>query len=476
MEAFALWTSAEAASATQGNSDGFWTATGVSIDSRTVAFGDLFVAIRGPNFDGHVFVADALAKGAAAAMVDKGPETLLPGANLLRVKDTLQGLNDLAAAARQRSGAKVIAITGSVGKTSTKEMLRHVLAEQGATHATVGNLNNHWGAPLTLARMPVDSRFAVIELGMNHAGEIAPLSKLTRPHIAIVTAVEAVHLENFDNIEGIADAKSEIFAGLEPGGIAIVNRDNAQFERVAAAARAAGASEVIGFGEHPEAQSRLVKYAPHSACSCVAAEILGHPMTFKIGAPGRHWVLNALGVLAAAHLAGADLAEAGMALAEVTAPKGRGERHTLDWRDGGSIDLIDDSYNASPPSMRAAFSVLAMAKPGNTRGRRIALLGDMLELGPDAEAAHAGLAADLVREKIDLVFAAGPLMRALYEQLPSQMRGHHAANSAELIQPLRRAIRAGDVLLVKGSLGSRMGKVVEDLLNPAPQPRAANGW
>ncbi len=476
MEAFALWTSAEAASATQGTSDGFWTATGVSIDSRSVAFGDLFIAIRGPNFDGHVFVADALAKGAAAAMVDRGPETLLPGANLLRVKDTFQGLNDLAAAARQRCGAKVIGITGSVGKTSTKEMLRHVLAEQSATHATTGNLNNHWGVPLTLARMSVDSRYAVIEMGMNNPGEIAPLSRLARPHIAIITAVEAVHLENFDSVESIADAKAEIFAGIEPGGIAILNRDNPHFDRLAAAARAAGAAEVIGFGEHKEAQARLVKYAPQSNCSCVAAEILGHQLTFKIGAPGRHWVLNALAVLAAAHLAGADLAEAGIALAGVTAPKGRGERHVLDWRDGGRIDLIDDSYNASPPSMRAAFAVLAMAKPGNSRGRRIAVLGDMLELGPDAEAAHADLAADLVREGIDLVFAAGPLMRALYDAVPAQLRGHHATSSAELVQPLRRAIRSGDVLLVKGSLGSRMGKIVEDLLNPAPQPRAANGW
>lgn len=476
MEAFALWTSAEAASATHGNSDGFWTASGVSIDSRSVAFGDLFIALRGPNFDGHVFVADALAKGAAAAMVDRDPETLQPGANLLRVKDTFQALNDLAAAARQRCAAKVIGVTGSVGKTSTKEMLRHVLAEQGATHATTGNLNNHWGVPLTLSRMPVDSRFAVIEMGMNHAGEIRPLSLLSRPHIAIITAVEGVHLENFASIEGIADAKAEIFAGLEPGGIAVMNRDNPHFERVAAAAMAAGAAEVIGFGEHPQAQARLMKYAPHTACSCVAADILGHPMTFKIGAPGRHWVLNALAVLAAAHLVGADLAEAGMALASVTAPKGRGERHTIDWRDGGRIDLIDDSYNASPPSMRAAFSVLAMAKPGAARGRRIAVLGDMLELGPDAEAAHAGLAADLVREQIDLVFASGPLMRALYDALPAPMRGHHAANSAELVQPLRRAIRSGDVLLVKGSLGSRMRLIVDDLLTPAPQPRAANGW
>ncbi|HEX6959555.1 MAG TPA: UDP-N-acetylmuramoylalanyl-D-glutamyl-2,6-diaminopimelate--D-alanyl-D-alanine ligase [Ferrovibrio sp.] len=474
MEAFALWTSAEAARATQGGSETFWTASGVSIDSRAIGFGDLFVALRGPNFDGHVFVADALAKGAAAAMVDRVPETLPPGANLLLVKDTFQALNDLAAAARQRCGAKVIAVTGSVGKTSTKEMLRHVLADQAATHATTGNLNNHWGVPLTLARMPVDSRFAVIEMGMNHAGEIAPLSRLARPQSAIITAVEAVHLENFASIAGIADAKAEIFAGLEPGGVAIVNRDNPHFARIAEAARAAGAATVIGFGEHPEAQARLVKYAPHADCSCVAAEILGHPMTFKIGAPGRHWVLNALAVLAAAQIAGADLAQAGMALARITAPKGRGERHVLSWRDGGDIELIDDSYNASPPSMRAAFAVLAMAKPRAPRGRRIAVLGDMLELGPDAEAAHAGLAQDL--SGVDLVFAAGPLMRALYEALPAQKRGHLAANSTELIQPLRRAIRGGDVLLVKGSHGSRMDRIVEDLLAPAPEPRAANGW
>ncbi|HLT78461.1 MAG TPA: UDP-N-acetylmuramoylalanyl-D-glutamyl-2,6-diaminopimelate--D-alanyl-D-alanine ligase [Ferrovibrio sp.] len=475
MESFALWTSAEAARATQGSSDGFWTASGISIDSRSIAFGDLFIALRGPNFDGHVFVADALAKGAAAAMVDRVPETLPPGANLLQVKDTFEGLNALAAAARQRCGAKVVAVTGSVGKTSTKEMLRHVFAEQAATHATTGNLNNHWGVPLTLARMPVDSRYAVIEMGMNHAGEIAPLSTLARPHVAVITAIEAVHLENFTGIEGIADAKAEIFAGLEPGGIAVINRDTPHFERAAAAARAAGASEVIGFGESREAQARLVKYAPHAACSCVAADILGHPMTFKIGAPGRHWVLNALGVLAAAQAAGADLAEAGMALAGVTAPKGRGERHVLHWRDGGEIEVIDDSYNASPTSMRAAFAVLAMAKPGS-RGRRIAVLGDMLELGPDAEAAHAGLAADLERDGIDLVFAAGPLMRALYEALPVSRRGHHAANSTELLAPLRRAIRSGDVLLVKGSHGSRMDKVIDDLLTPAPAPRAANGW
>jgi UDP-N-acetylmuramoyl-tripeptide--D-alanyl-D-alanine ligase len=476
MEAFALWTSAEAASATQGSTDGFWTAGGISIDSRSVAFGDLFVALRGPNFDGHVFVADALAKGAAAAVVDRMPETLPPGANLLKVKDTFQALNDLAAAARQRCGARVIGITGSVGKTSTKEMLRLVLSRQGATHATVGNLNNHWGVPLTLARMPIDSRFALIEMGMNHAGEIAPLSRLARPHISMITAVEAVHLENFNSVEEIADAKAEIFAGLQVDGVAILNRDNPHYERLAAAARAAGAAEVIGFGEHPQAQARLVKYAPHSSCSCVAAEILGQPLTFKIGAPGRHWVLNALAVLAAAHIAGADLAEAGMALADVTAPKGRGERHGLAWRDGGSIEVIDDSYNASPPSMLAAFAVLAMAKPGTPRGRRIAVLGDMLELGSGAAEAHAALAEGLVREKIDLVFAAGPLMRSLYDALPALLRGHHAANSAELVQPLRRAIRSGDVLLVKGSHGSRMDRIVDDLLTPAPQPRAANGW
>lgn len=474
MESFALWTSAEAAGACRGSTESFWTASGVSIDSRSVDFGDLFIALRGPSFDGHAFVADALAKGAAAAVVDHAPGSLPPGANLLVVKDTFQALNDLGAAARQRSGATVIGVTGSVGKTGTKEMLRAVLSPQGLTHASTGNLNNHWGVPLSLARMPVDTQYAVIEMGMNHAGEIAPLSRLARPHVAIITNIEPVHLENFTGIEGIADAKAEIFAGLEPNGTAVLNRDNAQFDRLAAAARAAGA-RVIGFGEHAEADVRLIKLAPSAACSCVAADVLGQALTFKIGAPGRHWVPNALGVLGAVAAIGGDLARAGLALAQISAPKGRGERHQIEWRDG-SLEIIDDSYNASPPSMRAALAVLAMAKVAKGKGRRIAAMGDMLELGPTGPADHAALADDIEKNGIDLVFAAGPLMRGLFDALPADRRGAHAANVTELLPQLRAALKPGDVLLVKGSHGMRMDRIVDDLLTPAPPARAVSGW
>jgi UDP-N-acetylmuramoyl-tripeptide--D-alanyl-D-alanine ligase len=322
--------------------------------------------------------------------------------------------------------------------------------------------------------MPVDAAYAVIEMGMNHAGEIAPLSRLTRPLGAVITNVEAVHIENFDDIGGIADAKAEIFEGVEAGGFAVLNRDNAQFERLAARARDLGLT-VIRFGEHPEAQARLIKYAPNAACSCVAAEIAGQAITYKIGAPGRHWVLNSLAALAAAQALGADLAEAGLALANLAATKGRGERHVLSWREG-QIEIIDDSYNASPPSMRAAFAVLAMAKPSMPRGRRIAALGDMLELGREGEDAHRRLAAALLEQGVDLVFTAGPLMRHLHEALPPEKRGGHAANSTELLPILRQALKGGDVLLVKGSHGSRMDRIVDDLLVPAPPPRAANGW
>ncbi len=473
MEAFALWTSDEAARASQGEAKVAWTASGVSIDSRAVQFGDLFIALRGPNFDGHKFVVDAFARGASAAMVDHLPEGVSPNANLLVVKDTFAGLNALGAAARQRCGARVVGVTGSVGKTGSKEMLRAILADQAATHASSGNLNNHWGVPLTLSRMPVDSHYAVIEMGMNHAGEIGPLSKLARPHVALITNIEPVHLESFANIEGIADAKAEIFEGMEQGGIAVLNRDNALFERLRDAALARGL-QVVDFGQHPQARTRLIKQVPNAGCSCVAAEVDGQAITYKIGAPGAHWVINSLGVLAAANAMGADLAQAGLALAGIKAPKGRGERQQRPWREG-SIDIIDDSYNASPPSMRAAFAVLMMGK-ADKRGRRIAVLGDMLELGPDGEKLHAELAASVLEHGIDLVFAAGPLMRALFDALPPEKRGRHAANSAELLEILRGQVKPGDTLLIKGSRGSKMNVIVDGLHTPAPAPRAASGW
>ena len=474
MDSFALWTSAEAVAATQGRSAGGWVASGVSIDSRTVEFGDLFVALKGPRFDGHDYVAKAFAAGAAAAMVGHVPDGLPAGAPLLTVPDTLEGLNQLGRAARQRVGARIIAVTGSVGKTGTKEALGHCLSAQGATHASVGSFNNLWGVPLSLARMPTDTQFGVFEIGMNHPGEIVPLTRLVRPHVAIITTVEAVHLGNFPSLPAIADAKAEIFQGVEPDGVAVLNRDNPYFEQLAARARESGIRRIIGFGAAPEAEARLVNLAQHPTCSCVSADIEGQAITYKIGAPGRHWVMNSLAVLAALKAVGADLGMAGLALASLAPPKGRGRRHRIETPAGG-VELIDDSYNASPVSMRAAFETLAGARPG-PRGRRIAVLGDMLELGSQSAALHAGLAVDLEAAGIDLVCTAGPMMAELNRALPPKRRGPHAADSQGLVGPVRELLRGGDVVLVKGSYGSRMGVVVEALLAPAAAPaKAVNG-
>lgn len=473
MEPFALWTSAEAEQATGGRASAAWTASGVSIDSRTLDFGDLFVALRGPNFDGHDFVGAALEKGAAAAMVDRIPAGLPAGAPLFVVPDTLAALNGLGIWARRRSAARIVAVTGSVGKTGTKEALRLVLADQGETHAAVGSFNNLWGVPLTLARMPREAHYGVFEIGMNHAGEIEPLARMVRPHVAIVTTIEAVHLGNFASVEAIADAKAEIFAGLEPDGTAILNRDNPFYARLAGRAEAAGVGRILSFGSHPEAGVRLVNSALHPTCSCVSADVAGQAITYKVGAPGRHWVMNSLAVLAAVRALGADLGLAGLRLADMSAPKGRGKRHHVAWP-GGGFELIDESYNASPVSMRAAFEILSRT-PAGPRGRRIAVLGDMLELGERSGDLHAGLAEDLVAAGADLVFCAGPQMRRLFDSLPEKRRALHVATSAELVEPLRASLRAGDVVLVKGSLGSRMGPVVEALLSGRPPARAANG-
>ncbi len=471
-----LWTAQQAAAATGGEVRGAaaWSATGVSIDSRTVEAGDLFVAIRGPNHDAHDYVAGALAGGAVAALVERRPEDVAEDAPLLVVADALEGLNALGRAARARTEARIVAVTGSVGKTGTKEALRLALAGQGNTHASAGSYNNLWGVPLSLARMPADTDYGIFEIGMNHAGEIAPLARLVRPHVAVITNIEAVHLEFFKSVQAIAEAKAEIFSGVEPGGAAVINHDNARFGQLAKRAREAGIETVLGFGEHPESAGRLTNFVQHSACSCISADIGGQPITYKVGSPGRHWVTNSLGVLTVVQALGADLGLAGLALAQMTPPKGRGRRHQVELG-GGSFELIDDSYNASPASMRAAFETLATSKPGR-RGRRIAVLGDMRELGTQADGLHAGLGDDLKAAGIDLVYAAGPHMAKLYEALPRGMRGAHFTDSSALPAVLLTALQPGDVVLVKGSLGSRMGPVVEALLGQSPADRrAANG-
>lgn len=474
-DAKVLWTSTEVAAAVGSRADRPWRASGVSIDSRTVQPGDLFVAIKGDRLDGHDFVADAFARGAAAAIVQRRPANAGDDKPLLLVDDTLAALAALGAAARARTAARIVAVTGSVGKTGTKEAIALALSTQGPTHASEGNLNNEIGAPLSLARMPRDAAFAVFELGMNHAGEIARLSRMVRPDVAVITNVEPVHIEYFGSVEAIADAKAEIFDGMTNAGIAVLNMDNAQYARLATAARKRGIVRVLSFGADERAFARLIDCSLHPTCSAVSAEIGGERLDFCLALPGRHWVLNSLAVLTAARAAGADLAVAASSLSRLKPLKGRGERHRVQLPAGGAFELIDDAYNASPASMRASLSVLAGMKPG-AGGRRIAVLGDMLELGPQARDLHVALAPDIAAAGVDVVYACGPNMRTLFDTLPAKLRGAHAANSAELTPRVIGAVRAGDVVLVKGSLGSRMQPIVAALraITQAP-PRAANG-
>jgi UDP-N-acetylmuramoyl-tripeptide--D-alanyl-D-alanine ligase len=435
---------------------------GLSIDTRTLKGGEAFFAIQGENRDGHDFVAAALQAGAGLAVVTREKQGAMPqDAPLLVVDDVLGALNDLAKAARARSDAKIVAVTGSVGKTGTKEMLRLVLGKQGATHASAASYNNHWGVPLSLALMPKSAKFGVFEIGMNHHGEITPLTALVRPDVAIVTTIAPVHLEFFGTLEAIADAKAEIFSGVEPGGTAVLNADVAQFGRLKAAAQAAGIGQVISFGEQEAADARVLKVALQAETSTVLANILGHDMTYKLGAAGRHVVDNSLGVLAAATLLGADLALAGLALAELKPPAGRGERVTLDLP-GGTVLLIDESYNANPTSMRAALALLGQV-PMKGLGRRIAVLGDMLELGAEGQALHASLADAVLGNAIDAVYCAGPLMKSLWDALPSERRGGYAETAATLEAQVLGAVTANDAVMVKGSLGSRMGPIVKAL-------------
>lgn len=459
-----LWTSAAMAEAMRATAQGALPEgiTGISIDSRTIAPGDAYFAIKGDVHDGHAFVEAALKAGAGLAVVEAAQRDKFPAdARLLVVDDVLAGLVDLGIASRARLGAKVIAVTGSVGKTSTKEALRRVLEAQGATHASVASFNNHWGVPLTLARCPADVRFAIFEIGMNHSGEIEPLVKMVRPHFAVITTVEPVHLEFFAGVAAIADAKAEIFLGLEPDGMAILNRDNSQFARLQKSAKKAGVSRIVSFGVDKKADARLLDVALHPTCSGVHAKILGHDVTYKLGMPGRHMAMNSLAVLAAASLMGADLAHAALTLSQVAPAEGRGSRHILEVA-GGEAVLIDETFNANPASTAAALNVLGAAAVG-PQGRRIAVLGDMLELGPDGAKLHAGLLEAVQSNHIDLVFCCGPLMRNLWDALSTGKRGGYAGDAAALESQVLTAIRAGDAILVKGSKGSKMKPIVSAL-------------
>ena len=437
-------------------------ATGVSIDTRTLQRGDLFVAIKGDTHDGHDHIARAFAAGARAALVARAQDVSGPQ---FVVDDTLRGLERLGVAARARSGARILAITGSVGKTSAKEMARTALCALATTHASAASFNNHWGVPLTLARLPAEAAYGVFEIGMNHAGEITPLVGFVRPHVALVTTIGPVHIEHFGTLERIADAKAEIFSGIEPGGAAVLNRDAPQYARLAKAA-----ARVVSFGSSPGGDARLISCEAHGEGSRITVEIDGERIDFTLGAPGRHMAENAVGVLLALHTLGAPLRACAQALAGFAPAKGRGERFSLS-TPGGALTLIDESYNANPISMRAALELLGAAQPG-LGGRRIAVIGDMLELGAQGADLHAALAPDLVAAKVDLLFGAGPLTRALYDAAPAAMRGAHAASTEALSAPLIAALRAGDVVMIKASNGSRMGPLAANLRQHF-QPAAA---
>jgi UDP-N-acetylmuramoyl-tripeptide--D-alanyl-D-alanine ligase len=445
--------------------------SGVSIDSRSVAKGEAFFAIMGNNRDGHEFVEAALNGGASVAVISRDRHAQFPiDAPLLLVSDVLESLRDLARAARTRSHAKIIGVTGSVGKTGTKEALRLALSADGETHASIASYNNHWGVPLSLARCPASAKYAVFEIGMNHAGEITPLTKLVRPHVAIVTAIEPVHLEYFGSLKKIAAAKAEIFAGVEPSGAAVINRDSPKFTQLAAAAKAVGVNRIVSFGENVKSDARLLRHSLQADSSTVQARILGADVTYKLGAPGRHLVLNSLAVLAAVSLVGADLALAALALNRLKPSTGRGARTTLQTPRGSAL-LIDESYNANPASMAAAIALLGQA-PVGPQGRRIAVLGDMLELGKQGVALHRDLATPIEAANVDLVYCSGPLMRALWEALPSGRRGGYAETAAGLESCVLDAIRAGDAVMVKGSLGSKMGPIVKALEHQFPKQAA----
>jgi UDP-N-acetylmuramoyl-tripeptide--D-alanyl-D-alanine ligase len=457
-----LWTAAELAAATGGQAHGDWSVGGISIDSRTIAADELFIALRGPRHDGHDFVGDVLRQG-AAALVDHVPAGVDP-ARLVEVQDTMAALTALGRAARARSRARIAAITGSVGKTGTKEALRLALAAQAPTHASAASHNNHWGVPLSLSRTPRATAYALYELGMSAPGEIRALVGLVRPQVALITTIAPAHLGFFPSLAAIAEAKSEIFSGLEPGGTAVINLDAPHAARVAELARAAGVSRVIGFGETPEAAARLRDARLDVTGSDVVMTLDGAEIAYRIGAPGRHWVSNSLGVIACVAALGADPQRAARALAGFHPPKGRGERHALR-RAGGTVTLIDESYNANPTSMRAALALLA-----NAPGRKLAALGDMLELGEQAPALHAALAEPVAAAGADRVFTVGSAMRHLHDSLPAARRAAHADSAQELLALLEAELRPGDTLLIKGSLGIGMGRLVSALL---AEPAAA---
>lgn len=466
----ALWTSEALVAATRGRPVGNLPegVTGISIDSRSLTQGEAFFAIKGDRVDGHDFASAAMKAGAGLLVVS---EAKLPALGRLAmpmivVNDVLEAMVNVGIAARARSRAKIIAVTGSAGKTTTKEALRHALTPSGKVHASERSFNNHWGVPLTLARLPADADFAVFEIGMNHANEIRPLVKMVRPHIAIVTLIAGAHMGHFRNLDEIADAKAEIFEGVEPDGHALINRDDERWKLLEKKAQEAEVAHVWGFGEHKMAQFKLVGFEPADAGSTFTARIEGLDRLVKLGTPGRHMAQNAIAVLGAAYLAGADMDKAVAALADLSAEAGRGRIERLK-HPRGKFTVIDESYNANPASMRAAISLLA-ATPAGGNGKRIAVLGDMLELGEHAAQQHESLAGPLQEAGIDRVFLGGPEMAALADKLGETMKLEYRPTVDELTPLVLTATRPGDVLMIKSSNGIGFARIVQALRDQFP--------
>lgn len=449
-----LWTAEEMVEATGGTMRAPFAATGVCIDSRQLQRGDLFIALAGDARDGHAFVVDALARGAAGALIHRDIAGLPADAPVLLVDDTLAGLTRLGAYARARFTGRVVAVTGSVGKTTTKEMLRTILTAQGTTHAAVASFNNHWGVPVTLARLPADAAWCVVEIGMNHAGEIKPLAKLARPHVALITTIERTHIGHLGSIEAIADEKISIARGLDADGVMVLPADSSSLPRLLAAVVG---KRVVTFGASAEADAKLLDAQADAEGTSLEVDIAGRHLATRLAAPGLHMAMDALAALTAATALGADPAVGARALAGFTPVAGRGARRQIAVA-GGTALLLDESYNASTPALHAALAVLRL-QPAR---RRIAVLGDMLELGDDGPAEHIALAAD-VAASADLVFTCGPLMRHLHTAIAPAQRGAHAPDSMALAPIVAAAVAAGDAILIKGSLGSGMKHVVAAL-------------
>ncbi len=456
----ALWTSEAIAAATGGTASAPFDVTGVTFDSREVGPGDLFIALKGEATDGHRFLDQAFARGAAGAIVS----TPIAHPHVL-VADTMVALEALGVAARKRTDATIIGVTGSVGKTGTKEALFAALdrSAPGKVHRSVKSYNNHTGVPLSLARMPADCRYAVLEMGMNHAGELAALTRFVRPHVAIITNVGPVHIEFFKDETGIADAKAEIFQGLEPGGTAIIPFDNVHRKRLIAAATKLGA-RIVTFGRGDGADARAVE-AMRTATggTFVTARLVSRELSFTIGQPGDHLVSNSLAVLAAVEAAGADVALAGLALAELGGLPGRGARF-LTAVPGGTALVIDESYNANPSSMRATLAMLA-TEPAP---RKIALLGEMREMGADSAAFHAALAGPVREAGVAHAILVGKDMAPLVNALEGQVEFVHVADAAAALAHLKTVLSAGDALLIKGSNGVGLAAVVAALGGEKP--------